>query len=70
MPFGLATAPEVYNRFIKIPLNHLGTCSVVVYLDDVLVEEHLHQLVEVLEAHLKACAWDQNPWMKAPAVLA
>ena len=59
MPFGLCTAPAVYSRFIQLVLNPLGTRSLGVYLDDILLwtntcNSHLEKLVEVLEAHLAA----------------
>ena len=59
MPFGLCTAPAVYSRFIQLVLNPLGTRSLGVYLDDILLwtntcNGHLEKLVEVLEAHLAA----------------
>ena len=59
LPFGLATAPAIYSRFIKMVLNKLGPKNIVIYLDDVLVfadrmTTHLERLVEVLEEHLAA----------------
>jgi hypothetical protein len=36
MPFGLATAPSVYSRFIAGVLNPLGTAGLQSYLDDIL----------------------------------
>ena len=56
MPFGLATAPSVYSRFIQAILNPLGTAGLQAYLDDILlyhngVREHLDRLEQVFQAH-------------------
>jgi transposase InsO family protein/dUTPase len=56
MPFGLATAPSVYSRFIAGVLNPLGTAGLQSYLDDVLCFHldtwaHLARLREVFAAH-------------------
>ena len=49
MPFGLATAPSVYSRFVLAILNPMGTSRLQAYLDDILLypnslEEHLERL--------------------------
>ncbi len=55
MPFGLATAPSVYSRFIAGVLNPLGTAGLQSYLDDVLAFHldtwaHLARLRDVFAA--------------------
>ena len=59
MPFGIATAPNIYSRFIAGALQNLGTQGLNHFLDDVLLfhrkmSDHLKRLVEVLEAHRAA----------------
>ncbi|MCP4993462.1 MAG: DDE-type integrase/transposase/recombinase [Gammaproteobacteria bacterium] len=56
MPFGLATAPSVYSRFIQAILNPLGTDGLQAYLDDILLyhnslDDHLDRLAQVFQAH-------------------
>ncbi|MCP3665894.1 MAG: RNA-directed DNA polymerase [Gammaproteobacteria bacterium] len=56
MPFGLATAPSVYSRFIQAILNPLGMAGLQAYLDDILLyhngmQEHLDRLEQVFQAH-------------------
>ena len=56
MPFGLATATQVYSRMIAAALNPLGTRGLGAYLDDIIIfndslQAHLSRLGEVLEQH-------------------
>ncbi len=56
MPFGLATAPSVYSRFIQAILNPLGTAGLQAYLDDIIlyhngVREQRDSLEQVFQAH-------------------
>lgn len=57
LPFGVASAPAIFQRHMEVLLQGLDGVSV--YLDDILVagrtfDEHLHRLSEVLERLQKA----------------
>ena len=59
MPFGLATATQVYSRMIAAALNPLGTSNLGAYLDDIIIfsdsmQAHLSRLADVLEQHRSA----------------
>jgi hypothetical protein len=73
MPFGLATAPSVFQRFINHVLAPFLDIFVFAYLDDIIVfsenerdhQRHVTQVLEALEKahlHLKPakCAWNKT----------
>ena len=54
MPFSLKTAPQTYQRLMKLALSGLQWTACLIYLDDVIVygktfDEHLQRLSMILQ---------------------
>ena len=59
MPFGLKTAPKMYQRLMELSLTELQWTACLIYLDDVIVygktiDEHLQRLSMVLQGFHQA----------------